>query len=131
VDLKNYDQWAEPLASMFPQVLVEDVARQLPGDAVIFFPPLVRQSVDLQVPVTVTQFDVDPSGTARLVADWRVLDPQGRALTYGRSTKTASAASDEVSAKVAALSQTVADLSGDLAQAIWSVRPRIDAPRSR
>lgn len=124
VDLAIFDNWAAPLDDRFPEVLILDLAAQLPADQVIVFPPRLPTPVDVQVEVSVNQFDVDTAGTATLIAEWRLRSPGGQPLPQtGRTRVTATATDASMQAKVAALSQTVVQLSAELARTLAAFTP--------
>ena len=132
VDLAVFDNWAAPLDDRFPEVLILDLSAQLPGDQVIVFPPRLPTPVDIQVELSVSQFDVDTAGAATLIAEWRLRDPGGQPLPRtGRTRVTAAAADGSMQAKVAALSETVAQLSVELARTLAEFTPTTTTPAAR
>ncbi len=132
VDLAIFDNWAAPLDNRFPEVLILDLAAQLPADQVIVFPPRLPTPVDVQVELGVSQFDVDTAGTATLIAEWRLRGPGGQPLPHaGRTRVTAAAADGSMQAKVAALSEAVAQLSAELARTLAAFIPPTANPAAR
>lgn len=111
-------RWAEPLADNFTRVLVEDLSLLLgPGNVTTLLAGSSAQASH-QVVVEVTEFIATDAGEARLIAYWRILGDGGRAiLKRGKAQHTAPAAGTDYPSLVAALGQTVAALSRDIAAA--------------
>ena len=119
VKLAPYDQWAGPLTDMVPRVLIENVATALPGDRVVGFPSASETAFDYRVAVDITRFDADQTGTATLVARWQVYDRSARrALLVTDETFVRPSSGPSYEAIVAAMSGTLADLSGRLAEGV-------------
>jgi uncharacterized protein len=119
VVLADFDSWAEPLDGLFSRVLAENLAILLGTDDVLLLPQRRPMSLDYQVEVDVTRFDVDTSGNAVLDARWWVLDRDDeRVLRNGRSTITEPAQVDDYTAAAAALSRALDAMSLEIAQAI-------------
>lgn len=132
VDLAVFDNWAAPLDDRFPEVLILDLAAQLPADQVIVFPPRLPTPVDVQVEMNVSEFDVDAAGTATLIAEWRLRGAGGQPLPQtGRTRVTAAATDGSMQAKVAALSEAVAQLSAELARTLAAFTPTTAPPTAR
>lgn len=101
---------------MVPRVLVEGVAAALPGDRVVGFPQVSGTAFDYRIAVEVTRFDADQTGSATLVARWQIYDRAARpAVLVTDGTFTRPVADSSYEAIVAAMSGTLADLSGRLA----------------
>ena len=112
--------WAERLDTGFQRVLAADLATGVPTDQVRLS-AWRSEDVAAEVYVTIEQFDVDASGQGVLVARWRILSPGGeKVLKAGGSRLSRQGPSPEASASgaVATLSELVAELSRQLAQAL-------------
>ncbi len=128
VQLAGLDQWAGSLSDMVGRVLVEDLAAQLPGDQVVAFAQAGASVFDYRVAVQITRFDVSTAGEAVVSATWRVWDRAGtKTRLTASSTTRALAPSATYQDRVAALSQAVADLGGDIARSLARIEP--EAPR--
>ncbi len=113
------DRWAEPLATSFSAVLLQDLSTLLDTHRIFLYPRQGGERVDYQIEVNVSQFDSDRSGNTRLVARWRVKDV--RTVTYlvtKETTVAHSRAPGDGSATVAALSDAVRDLSQEIAESL-------------
>jgi uncharacterized lipoprotein YmbA len=74
-----------------------------------------------EIGVTIEQYDVSTSGQAVLVAKWRIFSPGGeKTLRSGESrlSRTGPAPDSDPSGAVGTLSDLIADLSRQLAQAL-------------
>ena len=113
-------RWAEPLQKNFSAVLAENLRQQLHQAAIVVYPSGERTNFDYRVTVDVIRFDTDATGDAVLIADWSIQDGKRQLVTSSKRTRyrvNISAASDYAGI-VAALSDTVAQLSRDVAAAI-------------
>lgn len=124
VTLAGFDQWAGSLADMVGRVLVEDLRAQMPADHVFAFPQAGAAGFDYRVAVQFTRFDVSTAGEAVATATWRVWDRAGTRtrLTAGTTTR-AQAAGATYQECVAALSQALADLGGEIARSLVRLEP--------
>jgi uncharacterized lipoprotein YmbA len=112
--------WAERLDVGFQRVLAANLAIVLPTEQVRMS-AWQRDDVAAEVYVTIEQFDVDASGQGVLIARWRILSPGGeKVLKAGGSRLSLQGPPPDAGASgaVATLSELVADLSRQLAQAL-------------
>jgi uncharacterized protein len=112
--------WAERLDAGFQRVLAANLAIILPTEQ-IRLSAWQRADVAAEVYVTVEQFDVNASGQGVLIARWRILSPGGeKVLKAGGSRLSRPGPPPDAGASgaVATLSELVADLSRQLAQAL-------------
>jgi uncharacterized lipoprotein YmbA len=112
--------WAERLDTGFQRVLAANLAIVLPTEQVRMS-SWQSEDVAAEVQVTVEQFDVDARGQAVLIADWRILSPGGEKILKAggsRLSRQGPPPGTSPSGAVATLSELVADLSRQLAQAL-------------
>jgi uncharacterized protein len=112
--------WAERLDASFQRVLAADLAVVLPTEH-LRLSAWQRDDVAAEVYVTIEQFDVDSGGQGVLVARWRILSPGGeKVLKAGSSRLLRQGPPPEAGASgaVTTLSELVADLSRQVAQAL-------------
>ncbi len=129
VDIADFAQWAGPLQENFSRVLAENLSVLLATDKVSVFPFSRRKSTDYNVTVYVTRFDGMPGDKAYLRARWAILDRRRKESFFEKHTVVSHPTiGDSTEALVAAKSNTVADLSREIARAIIEVS-RIHPPR--
>ncbi|MFO1477436.1 MAG: PqiC family protein [Verrucomicrobiota bacterium] len=120
VDYLESAIWAERPDAGVQRVLAADLAAVLPTDQ-LRTPAWQKNDVALEVYVAIDQFDVDAAGRGVLVAQWRILSPGGeRILKSGisRLSRPGPSPDTNISGAVATLSDLLADLSRQLAQAL-------------
>jgi uncharacterized lipoprotein YmbA len=122
VDIADFAQWAGPLQENFSRVLAENLSVLLATDKVSVFPFSRRETTDYNVTVYVTRFDGIPGDKAYLRARWAILDRRRKASLFEKHTVASHPTiSDTTEALIAAESNTVADLSREIAQAIIAI----------
>ncbi len=112
--------WAERLDTAIPAVLTADLCALLPKDKIgMSVGPGDEPAAELGV--SIEQFDVSSSGQAALVARWRILSAGGEdVLRSGEShlSRNGPAPDTDPSGAVGTLSDLIADLSRQLAEAL-------------
>ena len=112
--------WAERLDTAIPAVLTADLCSLLPQDRIgLSVGPSDELTTELGV--SIEQFDVSSSGRAALVARWRILSAGGEdVLRSGESHlwRNGPAPDTDPSGAVGTLSDLIADLSRQLAEAL-------------
>jgi uncharacterized protein len=127
----EFDRWAEALDTNFTRVLAENLSILLPTARVVMSPWPRAIPIDYQVTVDVTHFLSQVGGDSLLIADWTLFKGEGQdALTSGRSRFSASPGGQDYAAIVAAMSQTVASLSREIATAVRGVGPRVSVRKA-
>jgi uncharacterized lipoprotein YmbA len=117
--------WAERLDVGLQRVLAANLGSLLPSEH-IRLSAWRRDHVDVEVHVTIEQFDIHTSGEGVLTARWRIVSPGGaETLEAGESHGRLSGPAPDVdpSGAVATLSSLAADLSRELAHAIRESLP--------
>jgi uncharacterized protein len=126
--LAEFDRWAEGLDANFARVVAENLSLMLPTARVVFFPWLRATTIDYQVTVDVAHFVSQVGGEGLLIADWLIFQGEGpQVVATGRSRFSAPAAGQDYASMVAALSQTVASLSREIATSLRGMGPRASA----
>ncbi|MGH8064574.1 MAG: PqiC family protein [Candidatus Entotheonellia bacterium] len=124
--LAEFDRWAEALDTNFSRVLAENLSLLIPASRVVIAPWLRTTPIDYQIIVEVTHFLSQLGGESLLIADWTLFKGEGQqALMSGKSRFSASTGGQDYAAIVAAMSQTVASLSREIATAIRGVGSRV------
>lgn len=117
-----FDRWAESLKSSFPRVLTENLSALLNTNQVAVFPWRKAIPVEYQVIVDVVQFDAESGGNAVLIARWSILGDGGdKMYMIKKSTITVSTNTDDYAELVSAQSQTLAEFSREIAEAIKAI----------
>ena len=119
--------WAERLDTGIPRVLAANLAVLLSTDQ-IRLSAWRSEEVGAELYVAIEQFDVNASGQAVLVAWWRIVSPGGeKTLKAGESrlTHQGPPPAANPSGAIATLSDLLADLSRQLAQAIKETAPAL------
>lgn len=126
--MAEFDRWAEGLDANFARVVAENLSLMFPTARVVVSPWLRATTIDYQVTVDVSHFVSQVGGEGLLIADWLIFRGEGpQVLATGRSRFSAPAAGRDYASMVAALSQTVADLSREIATHLRGVGQRISA----
>lgn len=124
LDLKDLDQWAEPLKEGFTRVLAQNLSQLLGTDQIVQFPWRRPFTVKVQVTVEVLRFDTDASRKSVLAARWNILDGDGRKLLYSRTSTYRERASGEgLEPIVAAMSRNLVELSREIAASVLALSP--------
>ncbi len=122
LDLKELDQWAEPLKEGFTRILAQNLSQLLETGRVFRFPWRRPFTVKVQVTVEVLRFDTDASGESVLSARWSILDGAGRKLLYSRtSTYRERTSGGGLEPVVAAMSGNLAELSREIAARVLAL----------
>jgi uncharacterized lipoprotein YmbA len=117
--------WAERLDTGFQRVLAANLAILGPTDRVLLS-SWQKEVVAAEIQLTIEQFDVDADGQGQLVARWRILSPGGERILKANRTclsKQGPPPGKNPAGAVSTLSDLVADLSRQLAQALRDAWP--------
>jgi uncharacterized protein len=116
--VSDTDRWGEPLDVSVPRVLAQDLSTDLPGLQIVPFPWSRKTQIDYRVSVDFRRLERTADGRAEVQAVWTLY--RGRDNNFNeRIVTTASAsAGDDPRTASAALSQGIAQVSRDIAQAL-------------
>ena len=112
----SFRRWAEPLSSDFNRTIAADLVQLLGPRRIELFPWLRTAKFDFVVVVSASRFETQPDGSVMLAVRWTLRDETDTNRDVRVSTFTRPVAAPEQTA--AAMSQLVADLSQEIAQAI-------------
>jgi len=122
IDLSENDHWAEPLEANFSRVLGQNLAVLLPVSRLVSFPWESTRSPAYQVEVEVLRFEANAAGDVQLSARWVVLETSKKnPLKAGETLLARQPAAKTTDAAVAMLSETLGDLSREIATAISAI----------
>jgi uncharacterized lipoprotein YmbA len=118
IGVSEYDRWAEPLDDMLATAIAENLVRLTGSDRIYAYPWPNEQHVDHRVFIRIVQFEIGTDGAAHLVCQWQ-LESTGASEPMVRRTELAvTPSSASPGPRVTALSETVATLSRQIAEAI-------------
>ena len=130
-DVSENDRWAEPLDENFTHVLAQNLSVLLGSDRIITYPWPLDKKPRYRVQIDVFRFEVNSAGEAELTARWAVVDETGKEAPNLNESRLARPAKEKSNdASVAALSETVADLSREIAKAVIAIDQQRE-PESR
>ncbi|HKN14327.1 MAG TPA: PqiC family protein [Candidatus Binatus sp.] len=123
LELSKEDRWGESIQNGFTRAMERDLAAQAGTGQVIVFPWYNTVHIDMQVQIDVYRFETDGQGTATLSAKWTILDSTGRNILYTvESNLTQPSKPGDMTDAAAALSRTIGDLSGQIANMLHQLR---------
>lgn len=136
VAISELEWWAEPLETSLLRVIGDNLAARLGTPAVLRYPWPILMKPAYSVAINFSRFDILSENRVHLSARWVVRGGQPRrALLTRESSIEKTAASAATADAVAALSQTLDDLSAEIASAIRTLRveapPPQKTPRAR
>jgi uncharacterized protein len=121
-DLSENDRWAEPLDENFTHLLAQNLSVLLGSDRIITYPWPLDKRPHYRVEIDVFRFEVNSAGEAQLSARWSVIDQTGKSASNLKESLLARQAKEKsTDGSVAALSETVADLSREIAKTVIAV----------
>jgi uncharacterized lipoprotein YmbA len=130
LELSKEDRWGESVQNGFTSAMDRNLAAET-GAAVIDFPWYNTVHIDMQVQIDVYRFETDSNGTATLSAKWTILDSTGKNILYTvESNLTQPSKPGDTTDAAAALSRTIGDLSGQIANMLHQLRSQQGAHSS-
>ena len=121
-DVSDNDRWAEPLDENFTHVLAQNLAVLLGSDRIVSYPWPLDNRPRYRVQIDVFRFEVNSAGAAELTARWAVVDETGKQAPNPNESRLSRPAKDKsTDAYVAAMSETVADLSREIAKTVMAI----------
>jgi uncharacterized protein len=113
------ERWAEPLDENLARVLMQNLSVLLRTDQIFVFPWPRKEKPSYRVDVEVLRFESSSASQSQLTARWTITDVNNSDKVVSNELRAVRQAKDDsVGAAVAALSETVADLSSDIADAL-------------
>jgi hypothetical protein len=121
-DPLEYDRWAEPLDENFTRVLTQNLSVLLRTDRIVAYPWQPQDKPRYRVDVQVLRFESNSAREAELSARWAIVDASSKQEPrFKESRLTRPAKDNSIDASVAALSETVADLSREIARTVITI----------
>ena len=123
LELSKEDRWGESVENGFTNAMERDLTVDAGTDRIIIFPWYSTEHIDLQVQIDVYRFETDSQGTATLSARWTICDSTGKNILYtAEANLTQPSTAADTTQAAAALSRTIGDLSGQIANMIHNLR---------
>jgi len=117
--LDELQRWAEPLAEGVTRTLAENLSALLPRDRILRTPWPAAASPRCRVAVELRVFGPQPNGEVRLEASFDLLAPKEERVLVRRTLRSSQKpAAAGTGASVDAMSTLVADLAGQIAEAV-------------
>jgi uncharacterized lipoprotein YmbA len=113
IEIREFDQWGEPLRDGITRVVAVNLARLLPESRVVTFPWRSTENIRYQVVLDIGQMDGPAGGSVALDARWRLLDRSGSEVA-ARVSRLSEPAGTGTTA--AAMSRALGVLSHDIAR---------------
>ena len=118
-EILEYERWAEPLDENFTRVLMQNLSALLRTDQIFAYPWPRSKKLSYRVDVQVLRFDSNSAGAAELLARWNIIDVNRNERVGSNELRIVQRAKDNsIDAMVTALSDTVADLSREIARTL-------------
>jgi uncharacterized lipoprotein YmbA len=125
------DRWAEPLDENFTRLISQNLSGLLRTDRIIVYPWTSDRKPTYQVEIEVLGFEGNSARDGQLLARWGVIDGNSKKrLTLKESHLTRPAKEKSTDGTVAALSETVEDLSREIAEALGALEGRQSKKKS-
>jgi uncharacterized protein len=118
VSYSTVDRWAEPLNVSVSRVLLQNLSYLLGTERIVMYPWSNAAKVDYQVEVELLNFEVTKQGEARLLARYGIFAGGTRQVLLVRETAISHPTTPDAATEVAALSNTLGDLSQEIATAV-------------
>ena len=119
LDISENDRWAEPLEENFTRVLSQNLGMHLGGARIIRYPWQTGQRPKFQIEMEVLRFEPNTRQEVELLAGWTLIDVSNKTALVSRESRIARrTAAKSMEASVAALSETLGDLSREIADTI-------------
>ena len=119
LDISENDRWAEPLEENFTRVLSQNLGMLLGGARIIRYPWQTGQRPTCQIEMEVLRFEPNTRQEVELLADWALIDLSTKVpLVFKKSRIARQTGTKSMEASVAALSETLGDLSREIADTI-------------
>jgi hypothetical protein len=119
IQLDDFNRWIEPLDGNITRVLGLNLSAMVPTGELHRFPWRQATAIDFQVVVNIIRFHANTDNEILLTASWSLLDGRGQTLVPSNLTVlTVQAADAEYTSLAIAMSEALARLSREIAEAI-------------
>ncbi len=118
VSISDFDHWAEPLDQNIESVMLENITRLIHAEKVFSYQWGIADRQDFTVRIQILSFGPGSADSIALNVIWEITDRAERVVALNKAKYSELVAGDDMSAMVAAMSQTLGQLSGDIAKAL-------------
>ena len=119
--MKN-DLWADDLDLDISRALADDLAALLPGYEIVTLPSRLGLTIDYEVRVELTRFEIAADGDTSMAGRWSIVDKtDGTARTIGRIAREERARTPGIASAVAAISHNLQAASREIAAAVTNL----------
>jgi uncharacterized lipoprotein YmbA len=119
LDVSENDRWAEPLEENFARVLSQNLTILLDGARIVRYPWQSSQRPTCQIEMKVLRFESSTHQKVELLAGWTLIDVSNKTALVSRESRIVRrTTAKSVETSVAALSETLGDLSREIANTI-------------
>jgi uncharacterized lipoprotein YmbA len=123
LNLAEFDRWAEPMKSMLPRVLAENLSQLLATERVVLQTWKEKGAIDYRLSLAFVRFEGARAGKVLLVARWAIVDRDGQEVSpFTRSKVVIETAEPDYGALATAMSEAVMQLSREIAQTLQKLR---------
>ena len=128
--MDEFHRWGGTLQDDFLRVWSENLSQLLGTSRVLVFPSEIRYPLDVRIAADVLAFERDADGQALLKVRWTLLDGSAEQVRSVRETlyRRPILPPGDANASIAALSQTLADFSQDVAETLRALPRATQTP---
>ena len=125
VKVMEGERWADDLAVVTAHALAEDLAALLPSCDVTTLPPRLGRTVDDELRVDFSRFDIDADGNTLLVGQWGLIEGTGGRMRVGGAiSRSGHVAEPGFDAMAGALSRDLYAIGSEIAGAMAGLQAR-------
>lgn len=123
-DVSQNDRWIEPLEENVSRVLAQNLYALLKSERIVRYPWPNSRRITHQVEIEILRFEPNSAREAQLAARWVIVDAANKQTLANKTSVIQRALKqDAKEAAVDALSETLADLSREIAETVRGLAP--------
>jgi uncharacterized lipoprotein YmbA len=117
--IEEYSRWAEPIDRMFSRALAENIQKLTNSQQIHSHPWSNATEFKYRLSAKVIKFENDMKGDALLVVHWGIIDTNNPSASISKHTVYKVSATDkEISGRVNALNETIAQFARDIVKTL-------------
>lgn len=126
LNLAEFDRWAEPMKSMLPRVLAENLSQLLATERVVLQTWKEKEAIDYCLSLAFVRFEGAKAGKVLLVARWAIVGRDGQEVSpFTRSKVVVETKEPSYTALATAMSEAVMQLSRKIAQTLRTLDAKV------